>query len=182
MWDQSTVQLAQVLSENDINWMTKPYRLADALVCVCEKLIVEVQFQGMGFYVEGEQDLLNINEDDCYVREVFLKGDEANLCFARTVMPIKTYQACQNEFDTLSSKLLGKSLLYSQGDGVTRSAFHYAAIDSLHPYFAKARVLGNQKLGARASVFCIDNEFPLLVTEVFLPNMPLFEVPLIIES
>ncbi len=175
MWSPEPTSLTQSLTRNTINWMSQPYRLADALARVCNHLVVDLQFQGMGHYVEGEQALLDHNEPECYIREVFLKGDDVNLCFARTVMPVTTYQGYQKEFDTLSAKLLGNNLLYSKNGGVVRSAFQYAVIDVSHPYFIKCKLATSHKLGARASVFYIAGQHPLLVTEIFLPNIPVYK-------
>lgn len=175
MWTESPTELKDTLSSNTLSWMSKPYRLADALLRVCDQLTVELQFQGVGMYLDDEQHLLEAKDNECYVREVFLYGNGMNLCFARTVMPTATYSFYKDEFDTMSSKLLGKNFLYSKGQGVTRGPFYYAVVDASHPYFKKCLVNSDQVLGARTSVFCIDKVYPLLVTEVFLPNIPLYK-------
>ena len=100
-------------------------------------------------------------------------GDGAKFCFARTCMPLATYQAYQAEFDSLNNQLLGDTLLYPRS--TARQVFHYAALMHDHAYFDKCQVDDRLTLAARRSLFKLQGRYPLLVTEVFLPAIPLYQ-------
>lgn len=153
-----------------IAWMLKPYNLSDALSQVCMHLSVQVLFQGMSDYHDDEAQALQIQgQTRCYVRQVFLKGDGVPFCFARIVVPQHTYHQYQSQFSTLNDQFLGNTLLYSNAT-TRRDPFEYAYISQAHPY---TQYLENtHPLGARRSVFYMDGQFPLLVSEVFLETIP----------
>ena len=173
MWTADIIELTTLLDAHAQAWLQRPYRLADALRRVCQQLQVTVVHTGEGSYLDDEQAVLGDNELGGYQREVFLVGDGVPFCFARTVMPLTTYQQFQQQFDTLNSKLLGEQLLYP--NQTVRSAFEYSVIDTQHPYFDCCGVSKTLTLPARRSQFFLEQQFPLLITEVFLPAIPHFQ-------
>lgn len=173
MWEFQTEHLSSCLTDNELAWLQRPYRLAEALQRVCNSLTVERLYQGVGDYLDDEAQVLSSNQATGYVREVFLCGDGVKLCFARTSMPLETYHAFQTEFDSLNTKLLGDTVLYPRS--TARQLFSYTAITTQHPYHVKCQTLCDSPLAARRSVFHLNDRYPLLVTEVFLPAIPTYQ-------
>lgn len=172
MWQSQTEHLSHCLNDNQLAWLGRPYHLARALRRVCNELKVERIYQGPGDYLDDEAVVLDDSQTVGCTREVFLCGDGIQFCFARTCMPLKTYQAFKTELDSLNHQLLGDTLLYPRS--TARQMFYYAALTHDHPYFQKSQVDDQLTLGARRSLFYLQDYYPLLVTEVFLPAIPLY--------
>lgn len=153
-----------------MDWMLKPYNLSEALSQVCAHLSVQILFQGMDCYQDDEAQALQIQgQTSCYVRQVILKGDGVPFCFARIVVPMQTYHQYQSQFALLNDQFLGNTLLYSNPT-TKRHAFEYTRISHTHPY--TQYLMNINPLGARRSVFHMDGQFPLLVSEIFLETIP----------
>ncbi len=175
MWSETITSLFLSLSTKECAWMTEPYELATAMRRVCRELQVKICYQGMALCYDDELQRLGIQTVEHFVREVFLEGDAVPFCFARTVIPVHTYQHYKEQFDGLEDRLLGKTLLYPQSNRVRRSQFEYAVVEVNHPYFLKCAVDRAEKLGARRSVFYLEEHYPLLITEIFLPGIPFYQ-------
>lgn len=181
MWTSDINLLKEHVSEKYLVWLEKPYNLSVALQRVCDTLRVQVLYQGESVFSKDERDFLKepSSEKHCYVRKVFLKGDDTPFCLACITVPLRTYQQYSQEFLELNGQLLGNTLLYSNKK-TTRSHFQYGLVESgdtnnsllfkgLAAYLLRAGCFP-----ARRSIFYMDGEFPILVTEVFLEKIPLY--------
>lgn len=108
-----------------------------------------------------------------YIRKVFLLCNDKPVIFARTVVPQSTYEHYQRQFKHLGSQFIGETLLYRNPE-VTRQAFEFAHIaltdvvkEELTQLLPATR---ESRLWARRSLFWL-NTFPLLITEIFLPEI-----------
>jgi chorismate--pyruvate lyase len=105
-----------------------------------------------------------------YQREVnLLDGDYANV-YARTVIPLATYQAMKHRFNSLGNKPLGE-LLFTDPT-VTRGPIQIASLKPgqwLYEMALLEEELRPDELWARRSQFFISGK-PLLVNEIFLPT------------
>ena len=182
MWTSDVTVFKEIMPDHYRDWLAKPYHLSAALQRVCNDLSVQVLYQGDGLLTSDESRFLRQASLDrqCYVRNVFLKGDDVAFCFARIVVPPRTYQKYSQEFGELNSQLLGNTLLYANGK-TTRGPFQYGLIApheinnaQLFNELKVSPVLGDH-FPARRSIFYMDGEFPLLVTEVFLAKIPLYQ-------
>lgn len=116
----------------------------------CDVLSIQVIKQELATASVEEQQLLNISEDNSFIREVFLLGDQQPLVKARVVAPMRSYLQFKNTLDNLGEKPIGETFLYTQA--YTRSPFQYTRIQD--------------KL-TRRSVFDLQS-YPIMVQEKFL--------------
>ena len=126
------------------------YNLTAALRERYTNVAVKIIVQELACATVTEQELLQINEAQSWIREIYLQGDGINIIHARVVAPYATYKAFQVQFDALGDSFLGESFLYQIPH--TRSPFEYKQIN-------------DQWL--RWSIFYIENN-KLIVSELFL--------------
>ena len=104
-------------------------------------------------------------------REVrLLNGDNANV-YARTIIPLATYQAMRQRFSGLGNKSLGE-LLFTE-PSVKRGPIEVACLKPSDWLYEMALLEENyraEELWARRSHFYIDGKV-LLVNEIFLPTL-----------
>ncbi len=109
--------------------------------------------------------------EEAWIRCVLLKCDQHNWVYARTVIPFWQAQNPWHELQTLGDQPLGEVLFNMPN--LTRSPFEFAKDPLvLWPHLSQNLPAGeNSKAGfARRSVF-IKEKMPLLLTEVFLPQL-----------
>ena len=111
----------------------------------------------------------------CYQREVrLLNGDSANV-YARTIVPMATYQSMKHRFNHLGNQSLGEWLFTDPT--VERGAIEVTALSRgqwLYEMAVLSEPVRPERLWARRSVFYIETR-PLLVNEIFLSKMELAE-------
>lgn len=147
--------------ENLQNWLTKPYILSQALKRSFGAISVEVVSQAFGEALPDEIALLEIpTNEQAFIRQVYLVAGGQRRTYGRVVIPLRTYQYYEEKFEGLENKPLGETLLYNNPD-VTRSEFEFSFV----------YLLSEEGHWARRSVFWL-KEYPLLVTELFLPGLP----------
>ncbi|MEJ7646129.1 MAG: chorismate lyase [Chryseolinea sp.] len=166
-------------------WLFEPYVLSNSLRKVCENFCVEVTEQCVKYlYADEVAALRCYDTTQGFVRESYL-GDRGNpLVYARVTMPETTYESKKFELDNLGNRPIGETLLYNDPT-LTRSEFEVKRItcdDELlfdvmvHNNFFRAeieKVAPVSELWARRSFFTIAGK-PLLITEVFLSNIPTY--------
>ena len=106
-----------------------------------------------------------------YVREVLLMCDQHPVVFAHSVLPRPGLRGGWNGITRLGARPLGEALF--NHPRIRREALAYRQIDARHPLFRAVRrnhAFSTRVLWARRSVFRL-NGHPLLVTEVFLPEI-----------
>lgn len=130
----------------------KAYNLSAALREIYANVSVQVISQQLGRATAEELAILSINEDNSWIREVYLLGDGKPVVHARVVAPHATYVAFKQQLEAVGNRFLGEAFLYQLPH--TRGSFEYFKID-------------NQT--ARRSIFKIDTE-RFLVTECFLEH------------
>lgn len=119
-----------------------------------------------------EISLLNIpRQQHVYARNVFLYADGKPVVFAHSVVAAHHLQHAWHALQHLGSRPLG-ALLFSH-PLVQRAPLRYKSLKPDHPLYcqaASALAIRPQRLWARRSVFTLHGA-PLLVTEVFLPDI-----------
>jgi chorismate-pyruvate lyase/SAM-dependent methyltransferase len=164
-------------------WVSEPYVLSKSLRKVCENFAVEVTDQCVkSLYADEVAALKCYDTLQGFVRETYLGNIGNPVVYARVTMPHSTYQFKKSELDNLGNKPIGETLLY-QDPTLTRSEFEVKRItcnDELlfdllvHNNFFKAeieKIARVNELWARRSFFTISGN-PILITEVFLSNIP----------
>lgn len=106
-----------------------------------------------------------------YTREVFLYADSNPVVFAHSVVAPQHLRGAWQALQNLGNKPLG-ALLFAH-PLVERAPLHYKALKPQHALYQRAvKVLDAApgRLWARRSLFTL-HDAPLLVTEVFLPEI-----------
>jgi chorismate-pyruvate lyase/SAM-dependent methyltransferase len=182
-WKSISTTNLQNVPEAVRRWLSEPYVLSQSLRKVCENFSVEVTDQCVKtLYADEVAALKCYDTTQGFVRETYL-GDTGNpVVYARVTMPQSTYQFKKFELDNLGNRPIGETLLY-QDPTLTRSEFEVKRItcdDELlfdllvHDNFYKAeieKIARVNELWARRSFFTISGN-PILITEVFLSNIP----------
>jgi chorismate-pyruvate lyase/predicted SAM-dependent methyltransferase len=166
-------------------WLTKPAVLTTALKRVCNDLTLVVKDEQVKHMLTQELLALDNHESTLgYVRETCLGGEGNPLVYARVTMPYNTYLSKREALEKLGTRPIGETLLYNDGD-ITRSPFEIKKItqddellfDALvHQNFFQAVIEKKAivpELWARRSTFTF-GAHKLLVTEVFLANIPAY--------
>ncbi len=181
-WTTEIAVFSGELSEHSCDWARKPYHLAEALKRICRTLSVNILSQSIDEIYPDERDLLSCaHVQECaYVRQIFLEGDGVPLCFARVTVPLITYYHYEDQFKNLGENLLGNALLYAQ-PGTVRGEFEFTIMTEKNPLYIylKSKLPKDYFLAetvfARRSLFCMEDKFPLVVTEIFLNQLPAYK-------
>jgi len=103
-------------------------------------------------------------------REVLLICDGQPQVYARTLIPPATLAHAENLLTTLGNASLGSVLFHA--DNMQRQAIEttsFAADSSMMAFANQLHLTCQSPLWARRSIFTLDG-YPLMVSEVFLPN------------
>jgi chorismate--pyruvate lyase len=175
MWAADPQQVGISPDHIFYNWLKRPFRLANAFRQVCQTLRMEVIFEGESEFCADEAAQLQVADATGYVREVVIWGDELPFCYARSIMPMATYRHFQPIWDALGCGFLGDQFLYQQND-MQRSAFVYAVLPatSLLLNNMPAAINSAESYPARRSLFTLDQQYSLLLTEVFATELPAY--------
>jgi chorismate lyase len=138
----------------------------------CTSFEVRNVHSGLARIALDESALLGIAPQQlAYTREVYLYADSHPVVFAHSVVAREHLHGTWAAVRSLGSKPLG-AMLFAH-PLVVRKPLHYKALRSSHPLYqhAAARLSDpHSRLWARRSLFLL-HDAPLLVTEVFLPEI-----------
>jgi chorismate-pyruvate lyase/SAM-dependent methyltransferase len=184
-WTHVTDEVLSRVPVHLQEWLTKPAVLTTALKRVCNNLTLVVKDEQVKHMLTQELLALGNHESTLgYVRETCLGGEGNPLVYARVTMPYNTYLLKREALEKLGTRPIGETLLYNDGE-ITRSPFEIKKItqddellfDALvHQNFFQAVIERKAivpELWARRSTFTF-GEHKLLVTEVFLANIPAY--------
>ena len=153
-------------------WLRDEGSLTRRIQQRCKVFTVRPLRSGLAQVAYDEAMLLCIPHDRyAFSREVFLYADGKPVVFAHSACAREHLRGTWGAVKGLGNRSLG-TLLFTH-PLVVREPLHYKAVQFHHPlYKSAAAVLGDspQRLWARRSLFYLHNA-PLLVTEVFLPEI-----------
>lgn len=153
-------------------WMHDHGSLTARIAQHCAKFSVQPMRGGLARIAYDESSVLNIpSRQFAYSREVFLLADEQPVVFAHSACATPNLRGAWRAMRGLGNRSLG-SLLFTH-PLVARQPLHYQALRDNHPLYRRAaNALNNPPpiLYARRSLFHL-HDAPLLVTEVFLPEI-----------
>lgn len=159
-------------------WLRNRGSLTHRIQQRCTHFAVRGVRSGLARIAPDESALLDIAPQQlAYTREVFLYTDDQPVVFAHSTLAREHLRGAWSALRTLGSKPLG-ALLFAH-PLVERKPLHYKALCNTHPLYQRAAaVLGDppHRLWARRSLFYL-RDAPLLVTEVFLPEILLLTDP-----
>lgn len=153
-------------------WLRNHGSLTQRIQQRCTQFAVRKVHSGLARIALDESVLLGIaSQRLAYSRDVFLYADNQPVVFAHSVCARRALHGVWRAVAGLGNQPLG-ALLFAH-PLVKRQPLHYKALRSNHPLYQQAAtVLANppSNLWARRSLFYLHGE-PLLVTEVFLPEI-----------
>jgi chorismate--pyruvate lyase len=133
---------------------------------------VTVLKQGWQYPAHDEKAYLNIlPRQYVLIREVLICSQEKKWMYARTILPQHTLTGKQQCLARLKNRSLGSVIF--KDPSMQRSDFEVACIypdTSWHDYISRQTNSVTDPLWARRSIFTVQKK-PLLLTEVFLPDM-----------
>ncbi len=161
------------------NWLTGRGSLTRRIICACNQspkntgFRVAVIHQAWEKPSLSEAKLLGMKSNELgFVRQVYLYCGKQPWVYAKTVIPRATLHGELQKLTSLGTQPLGEILFANRH--ISRDAIQIANITQNHTLFnvatAKSTVTAISIWGRR-SVFTIA-EKPLLVSEIFLPNLP----------
>lgn len=162
------------LSAAMANWLFHPGSLTRRLrQCCGERLWVQILWQGWGRPSRDEASALQLRLDArTWIREVRLLCEDQAWVFARTLIPTATLHGRGRALQHLGSRPLGEVLF--NDPAVCRAAVEVAKITARQRLYQRALASAPPYpalLWARRSRFHLGQQ-PLLVCEIFLPDLP----------
>jgi chorismate--pyruvate lyase len=168
LWHTATVGCGSGL----LPWLRNHGSLTQRIQSRCTRFAVHAVRAGLSCLEWDESVLLGIAPRQlAYSREVFLYADGRPVVFAHSALARKHLASPWSAVRTLGNKPLG-ALLFAH-PMVERMPLHYRALRARHSLYRRATAVLNDppcRLWARRSLFYLDDA-PLLVTEVFLPDI-----------
>ncbi|RLJ18166.1 chorismate lyase [bacterium endosymbiont of Escarpia laminata] len=157
-----------------LSWLRDEGSLTRRVIQACAgDFRVRVLHQGWGTPLYSEGQVLRLRRGETtLVREVELLCDETPWVFARTLIPATSLKGPARRLTLLGNKPLG-AVLFSDPQ-VRRGITQVARLQPRHPLFAAATShLAHPpvELWGRRTLFYIAGR-PLLVNEIFLPDIP----------
>jgi chorismate--pyruvate lyase len=138
----------------------------------CKVFHVRNIFNGLSLAHPDEMPLLHLQrKQNIYTREVCLYADQQPVVFAHSVVAAHHLRGAWHTLQHLGSRPLG-TLLFTH-PLIIRAPLRFQCLHTGHPLFQKAALQLDtvpRQLWARRSVFSLYGA-PLLVTEVFLPDI-----------
>jgi chorismate--pyruvate lyase len=159
-------------------WLRDRGSLTQRIQQRCTNFAVRDVRNGLARIALDESALLGIAPQQlAWSREVFLYADDSPVIFAHSALDRKHLCGAWSAVRTLGNKPLG-ALLFAH-PLVERKPLHFQALRNTHPLYQRAsNILSDppHRLWARRSLFYL-HDAPLLVTEVFLPEILLLVEP-----
>ena len=153
-------------------WLTSTGSLTARIVARSNKFRVERRYQGTGLPAIDETELVGLcGKQFAHVREVVLLADEVPVVFAHSVAMMNDLKGVWRSVSKLGNRPLAAALFANPL--VKRFPLQYRQINRHHYLYARILRAGLHppgRLWARRSLFHL-HERPLLVTEVFLPEI-----------
>jgi chorismate--pyruvate lyase len=153
-------------------WLRDHGSLTRRIQIRCSHFAVRNLESGLARAARDETALLGLPQHQMvYTREVFLLADGKPVVFAHSVVAPQHLRGAWQDVQHLGNRPLG-ALLFSH-PLIRRAPLHGKALPPSHPLYSRAAVVLDNpppRLWARRSLFTLHGA-PLLVTEVFLPNV-----------
>lgn len=160
------------------HWLTDPGSLTARIVARCGHFEVRVLREQRTRPGPDERGLIGLPPGrTAWTREVLLIADGKPVVFAHSVLAPRDLIGAWHMARAIGSRPLGAALFADPG--IRRGPLHCARLNALHPLYRRAAAAVDMPLPtlwARRSRFC-RLERPLLVTEIFLPDIARLELP-----
>lgn len=177
-WGEWRSQRLRNVPPGMANWLLEPGSLTRRVIQACGQGCFRVRLlhQGWGTSLNSERRLLGTRRGVVMlVREVELVCDGVPWVFGRTLIPATSLQRSVRRLTHLGERPLG-AVLFSDPK-VRRGLTQIARLQPGHPLFQAACAhleAAPEELWGRRTRFTLAGR-PLLVNEIFLPDIPLRE-------
>ncbi len=197
---RSSNQPDQSNQSNQLAWLTQPYNLSKHFKITVKNycfILEQENFKNLSpeeiTLFKNSDSNSNLNQlnqlNQAFERQITHRDGNKILAWGRVVIPMETYQAYEKSFGSLQDKPIGETLLFNNPE-VRRGPFEYAKLTpplSVLTGCASQACLSregrdentlNDKQSqspcyARRSIFYWRG-LPLLVEEIFAPDLPIF--------
>lgn len=172
-WQLSTLGCTPALQP----WLHDRGSLTQRIQQRCEKFTVQLLHNGLARIAYDESALLGIAPKQlAWSREVFLYADGKPVVFAHSTCAAAHLRGAWGAIAGLGNRPLG-AMLFTH-PLVKRMPLHYQPLHPHHPLHRSASRISHlpHTLWARRSLFYLHGA-PLLVTEVFLPDILQLHIP-----
>ncbi|MCU7915956.1 MAG: chorismate lyase [Candidatus Thiodiazotropha sp. (ex Gloverina cf. vestifex)] len=175
-WGEWRSQRLREIPSGVQTWLRDSGSLTRKVIKACDHGCFRVRLlhQGWGRPLNSERKVMKTRRGVItLVREVELLCDEQPWVFARTLIPATSLQRSVRRLTQLGEKPLG-AVLFSDPK-VHRGVTQIARLQPKHPLFDAACIHIDDRpemLWARRTMFYLAGR-PLLVNEIFLPDIPL---------
>ncbi|MFV1982258.1 MAG: chorismate lyase [Thiohalomonadales bacterium] len=174
VWKPKYQWIGEKIPASFLCWLRDKGSLTKQIINTCsDQFRVHVIKQQWAIPMLNESLRLQCNPGEfALIREVILYCGDDPWVYARTIIPGKTLTGKQRHLSMLESKPLG-AILFSDPN-MHRDEIEIARITRQHDIFSTAMIGQNNNINeiwGRRSVFFIGKFKPLLVNEVFLPNI-----------
>ncbi len=153
-------------------WLRDRGSLTQRIQQRCTRFAVRGMCSGLARIALDESALLGVAPQHlAYAREVFLYANDLPVVFAHSACAHRHLRGAWSAVRNLGNRPLG-ALLFAH-PLVERKPLHYKALCGAHPLYQRAAAVLSDppdRLWARRSLFILHGA-PLLVTEVFLPEI-----------
>lgn len=153
----------QSMSSNMLQWLTEQGSLSYRLNAECDTLSVEVISNTKSSAdMMTEEEIERLAHEDCWLREVVLRGDDQPWVIGRTLMSLSTMGQGDYDISQQGNTPLGVTV-FSSAD-TKRDALEIAQLTT-----------SEGELFARRSRLWVAGH-PILVAELFLPHSPVYKM------
>ncbi|MRX28007.1 chorismate lyase [Kangiella sp. HZ709] len=174
-WQKTSDEVIKTLPYSVAEWLLEYGSLTEKLEArIGQKINIKVLQESVSEANSKEAELLSLERgNEIWTREVLLYGSENPWIYAKTIVPMNSAFL----IESLGDKPLG-SILFSEKE-LQRQMLRVRQLDHKHHLFQCAKTNCDfeiEKLWARRSLWqnSKHKELELLVSEVFLPDSPLY--------
>lgn len=160
------------------HWLTYTGSLTRRLGKYCKSVRVERLYQGLQKPILGEAGVIGIKPRQlAFVREVCLYCNNEPVVFAHSVIAVGAIRGDWHWLSKMKHQSLGEKLFVNHR--IQRQPLAYKKLNAFHPLYQRVcrkLTIKQSDLWARRSVFILKAK-PILVTEVFLPDITKLSKP-----
>jgi len=153
-------------------WLTYTDFLTEKLRSLTGNAVLQVLANRWEPPSDWDKNRLGVTSTEILNREICMKSHDEVCWFARTVLPIETFNSAPDLFNRLKKEPLGNLIFH--GSDITRSSHTYYPIDN---HAAEYHWLDNSIpqevtcLWVRSSEFKVHGRFSFYLIEILLPGL-----------
>lgn len=154
-----------------LTWLLQTTSLTERLISLTGEATLTLLKQSITPVSWWGRYVLKLQEAEYLQREIVMSAKSESYWYARTLIPISTYQAKFSFFDRLKHESLG-DLIYNEPK-ITRQLMYYPISSNtieyhwLNPWInCKASILW-----IRLSTFLFEGQYPFYLAEIILPRL-----------